>query len=71
MVNHKKIASLAEEGGVIQKKLADEVGVSEAMMSYILRGVEMPSVSMFIRLADVLESVIDALINEANAANKK
>jgi len=62
VVNHKKIASLVEERGLVQKELADEVGVSEAMMSYILRGFKEPSVATLVRLAKALGCSVDALI---------
>lgn len=62
MVNHKKIASLIKERGLMQKELADEVGISEAMLSYILRGFKDPSVATLVRLAKALECSVDALI---------
>ena len=62
MVNHKKIASLIKERGMMQKELADEIGVSEAMLSYILRGFKEPSVATLVRLSKALGCSVDALI---------
>lgn len=62
MVNHKKMASLIKERGLAQKELADEVGVSEAMLSYILRGLKEPSVATLVRIAKSLGCSVDELI---------
>lgn len=62
MVNHKKIASLVKERGLMHKELADEVGISEAMMSYILRGFKEPSVATLVRLAKALGCKLDDLV---------
>ena len=62
MVNAQKIRELMQEKGVQNKDLAEAVGVSEPMMSYITRGLREPSVYFLTRIAAKLECTLDELV---------
>ena len=49
---------------MLQKDLAECVGVSEMMLSYIVRGVKNPSIEVAKRIADTLGVTIDELVKE-------
>ena len=54
MVNNEKIKELLGEKGIEQKELAAKVGISEAMMSFIVNGLKEPSLTILGRIAKVL-----------------
>lgn len=56
------IKSLLEEKNVTQAELAENVGVSQAMISYILKGYKTPSVQLLKRIADYLGVTMDELV---------
>ena len=62
MLDGKKIKELMEKRAMLQKDLADMVGVSEMMISYIIRGFKNPSVEVAKRIADTLGVTVDELI---------
>ena len=62
MVNAQKIRELMQARGVQNKELADAIGVSEPMMSYIARGLREPSVHYLARIAAKLGCTVDELI---------
>lgn len=64
MINHEKIAELIHDKGIEQKALAEEVGVSEAMMSFIVRGLKEPSLTVLTRIAKALDVPVAELIIE-------
>ena len=64
MINHEKIAELIRAKGIEQKALAEEVGVSEAMMSFIVRGLKEPSLTVLTRIAKALDVPVAELIKE-------
>lgn len=64
MINHEKIAELIHDKGLEQKALAEEVGVSEAMMSFIVRGLKEPSLTVLTRIAKALDVPVAELIIE-------
>ena len=64
MINHEKIAELIRAKGIEQKVLAEEVGVSEAMMSFIVRGLKEPSLTVLTRIAKALDVPVAELIIE-------
>lgn len=64
MINHEKIAELIRAKGIEQKALAEEVGVSEAMMSFIVRGLKEPSLTVLTRIAKALDVPVAELIVE-------
>lgn len=64
MVNFKKIESMMRERGLMQKEIAAAVGVSEQMISYIIRGLREPSLIVLARIARVLGCTTAELIEE-------
>ena len=54
MVNNEKIKELLKMKSIEQKMLAEEVGISEAMMSYIVNGLKEPSLTILGRIAKAL-----------------
>lgn len=64
MVNQEKIKKLLGEKRIEQKALAAQVGVSEAMMSFIVNGLKEPSLTVLARIAKALECPVAELIVE-------
>ena len=64
MFNHERMAEIIREKGIEQKALAEEVGVSEAMMSFIVRGLKEPSLTVLTRIAKALDVPVAELIIE-------
>lgn len=62
MVDCEKIRSLIAEKKLEQKDVAEAVGVSEQMISYIVRGLREPSVTVLSRIAKVLDCAPGELI---------
>lgn len=67
MFNHHKLKELMESLSVNQKELADAAGVSEAGMSYLVRGLKQPSLAVSKRIADRLGVTVDELLTEETA----
>lgn len=63
-VNGKKIEKMISDKGLMQKDIAGAVGVSETMVSYIIRGLREPSLTVLSRIANVLECTVAELIEE-------
>mgnify|MGYP002515604610 CR=1 FL=1 len=59
---NEKIKTLLDEKGISQADLAENVGVSQAMISYIIKGFKMPSVPLLNRIAVYLGVTMDDLI---------
>lgn len=64
MVNGKKIESMMRDKGLMQKEIAGAVGVSEQMISYIIRGLREPSLTVLSRIAKALGCTTAELIEE-------
>lgn len=62
MVNGEKIKELMKEKGISGKELADKVGVSAAMISYIIKGFREPNVAALARIAQTLDCTVDELL---------
>ena len=62
MVNGKKITELMHEKGIKNKEIAAEVGISESMMTYIVKELREPNVTTLSRIAKVLGVTVDELI---------
>lgn len=58
----KKIKLLLKEKGISQTELAENVGVSQAMISYIVKGFKAPSVTLLKRISDYLGVKMDELV---------
>ena len=62
MVNGERIKALMKEQGILNKDMAEVVGVTEAMISYIIRGLREPNVSTMARIAKRLGVTVDELL---------
>lgn len=62
MINGEKIKALMNAKGITNRQLATKVGVSEAMMSYILSGLRDTNVQCLVRIAAELECSVDEII---------
>jgi len=63
MVNGKKIQELMTQKNILGKEMAQRIGVSEAMMSYIIRGLREPNVATLVRIAKELDVTVDELVS--------
>lgn len=68
MIAHEKIKELMKEKGISSIQLATAVGVSQAMMSYILNGLREPNVATLARMAKMLECTVDDLLVASEGA---
>lgn len=59
---NEKIKALLDEKNISQTELAEAVGISQAMVSYIIKGFKIPSVSLLKRIADCLGVTMDELV---------
>lgn len=64
MINTEKLKKLLEDNNMTQAQLGDSVGVTEVMISYIVRGFKKPSLEVAKRIADTLGVKLDDLIKE-------
>ena len=64
MVNGQKIKELMLAKGMDGSDMAMRVGISGAMMSYIIRGLREPNVSTLTRIARELGVSVDELIKK-------
>ena len=64
MVNCEKIRELLDEKDIEQKQIAEQVGISEAMMSFIVNGLKEPSLTVLTRIAKALDVPVAELIVE-------
>ncbi len=64
MVNGVKIKTLMNERGISNKEMANTIGVSEAMMTYITQELKDPNVKVLSRIAKKLDCTVDELINQ-------
>ena len=67
MINCPKLKQLMDSRSVTQAELADAVGVSEAAISYILRGLKQPSLAVAQRMAEFLGVTVDELLTDPEA----
>lgn len=63
-VNTEKLKELLEVKKIEQKELAEQVGVSAPMVSYIVNGLKEPSLTVLGRIAKVLGVSVAELIVE-------
>ena len=64
LINYPKLKQLMDSRSVTQAELADAVGVSEAAISYILRGLKQPSLAVAQRMAEFLGVTVDELLTD-------
>lgn len=65
MINGERIRAIMRSKGITGRELALRVGVSEAMISYILQGLRAPNLQTLIRIATELDCKIDEIIIKA------
>ncbi len=61
-MNGEKLKALLDEKGIQQAELAENVGVSQAFISYLIKGLKQPSLVLIKRIADYLQVPIDELV---------
>ena len=61
-MNGKKLKHLLIDKEVSQIELAEACGVSQAFISYVIKGYKAPSVAVLKRMADYLKISVDELI---------
>lgn len=59
-----KIADLMARKRITANKLATEVGISKAMMTFIIQGKKDPSVEVAARMAQVLGTSLDEIVKK-------
>lgn len=62
MLNGERIRALMQSKALTGRELANRVGVSDAMMSYILQGQRDPNVQILVRMSAELECTLDELV---------
>lgn len=60
---NEKIKAAMEKNNVTQAELAENIGVSQAFVSYMLGGYKTPSVAILKSIADYLGVTMDELVN--------
>ena len=64
MVNGEKIKELMLARGMDSVDMAEKVGISGAMMSFIIRGLREPNVTTLARIARELDVTVDELLKK-------
>ncbi len=62
MINGEKINELLKKNKMEAQELAEKVGISPSMMSFIIRGLRNPSVSTMANIAQVFGCTVDDLL---------
>lgn len=57
-----KIKKLLDQKNISQAELAENVGVSQAFISYMINGFKQPSITLLKRIADYLDVPVGYLI---------
>jgi len=57
-----RVRSTREAAGLTREQLAQQVGVTEAMIGHIENGIRLPSLPVAIRLAEALNVTADDLL---------
>lgn len=63
-----EIRKIRESRGLRQYELADRMGVKQASVSAWESGAAMPSAANLIKLADILDCTVDALLGRASVS---
>lgn len=61
-LNVKKLKKILDDKGIQQQDLAVAVGVSQAFISYVIKGFKEPSINVLKRMAEYLNVKVDELI---------
>lgn len=67
MVNCEKIKELMKAKGLDTYTLAEAVGISQPMVSYIVRGLKEPSIAVLGRIATTLGVKMAELLDESDS----
>lgn len=59
---NEKLKEVLKEKNVTQAELAENVGVSQAFVSYMIKGYKQPSVTLLKRMAEFLSVPMERLI---------
>lgn len=62
MINGERIKELMKEQGITNKELAEAVGVTEPMISYIIRGLRDTTVGTMVKIANRLGVTPDEIV---------
>ena len=62
MINGEKVKELLLKKGMEEKELAASVGVSTAMITYIIKGLRDTSVTNAVRIANALGCTVDEIV---------
>lgn len=60
---NQKLKELMEKNNTTQTELAEVAGVSQAFMSYVMKGYKVPSVAVLKRIADYFGVSLDDLVD--------
>ena len=60
-----------KKNGFSQEELAEKIGVSQQMISYIESGLKEPKTTILIRIADIFNCSLDELTGRKNFINRK
>lgn len=59
---NEKLKAVLDKKNISQVELAESVGVSQAFVSYMIKGYKQPSVTLLKRMAEYLGATVDELI---------
>lgn len=59
---NEKLKAVLDKKNISQVELADNIGVSQAFVSYMIKGYKQPSVTLLKRMAEYLGVTVDELI---------
>ena len=63
------VAEARKSRGITQAELAEQIGVTQGMVSKMERGVKLPTVAILEQLADVLDVSVDWLLGRKESGN--
>ena len=58
----KNLKEMLKESDMKQEELADEIGISQAMISRYITGQSLPGILTLVKIADVLDCLVDDLL---------
>jgi len=61
------VKSFRENQNLSQQQLAEQLGINQAMISYIESGMKIPSLALAVSLADAFGCTIDELVGRRSA----
>ena len=61
-LNVRRIKQLMQMRNITQAELAEELGLSGAMVTYFMKGLKVPSLLTLVRIADYFDVTLDELV---------